>query len=201
VSPVDVSLIDVSFDAFECGNWHQIINPVFFVDEPLQIVEQTIDVNNPQNANLIIGEKYRTLTQYQIESNKSRQNVVALQNTVIRQAQTLASLKSEMKAVDDSITSIQDSLVESDLPGLEQAISDLENAIENLNTSIGNIPIYDVATPTSNGLMGAPDKAKLNLITLSNTVNLDALKDELAQISEVQGDLVRRVAELEGGTS
>ncbi|GIO26391.1 phage tail spike protein [Ornithinibacillus bavariensis] len=75
VNPVDVSLIDSSFEAFECGNWHQIINPVFEIDEPLQIIEQTIDINVPQNASLTIGEKYKSLTHYQIEANKKTKSV------------------------------------------------------------------------------------------------------------------------------
>ena len=205
VSPVDVSLIDTSFDAFECGNWHQIINPVFAVDEPLQIVEQTIDVNNPQNAGLIIGEKYRTLTQYQIESNKSRQNVVALQNTVTRQAKALAGLQAEMQAVDNAIGSIQGALVDSDLPGLEQAIADLEDAIDSLNSSIGNIPIYDIATPSTPGLMSAPDKSKLNLISIHQDIDLDSLKSKFDQITVAQpvdlDNLLARVTALEGGTA
>jgi len=195
VSPVDVSLIDTSFDAFECGNWHQIINPVFTIDEPLQIVEQTIDVNNPQNAGLIIGEKYRTLTQYQIDSNKARQNIVALQNTVTRQAKALAGLQAEMKAVDDSVTSIQEALVDSDLPGLQHAVEELQSAINDLNQAIEGIPFYQLATTSTDGLMSAVDKlshdymkTKTDLITVSSQIDLNDLLARLEALEHANGN-------------
>src|SRR5690606_38053033 len=69
ITPVDVSLIDESFDSFECGNWHQVVNPVFAIDETVQIIEQKIDIKEPQKCSLTIGEKYKTLTRYQVEAN------------------------------------------------------------------------------------------------------------------------------------
>ncbi|HAM79606.1 phage tail spike protein [Ornithinibacillus bavariensis] len=175
VNPVDVSLIDSSFEAFECGNWHRIINPVFEIDEPLQIIEQTIDINVPQNASLTIGEKYKTLTQYQIEANKKTKSVAQLEQTVASQSQTISSLKTELTQIDTSVSDIQQALEDSDFPALEDAIENLNQAVDNLIAAVEDIPVYEVATPTKDGLMSAVDKRKLDLISVINPIDLDTL--------------------------
>ena len=66
------------------------------------------------------------------------------------------------------------------------------------------MPIYDLATPTTDGLMSASDKSKLDLIQVLNSIDLDALKQKLDLITVVNqvdlDDLVSRVEALEGGT-
>lgn len=205
ITPVDVSLIDESFDSFECGNWHQVVNPVFAIDEPLQIIEQKIDINEPQKCSLTIGEKYKTLTQYQVEANKSTQKVVELENVVNQQSQTIGTLKTELNEVNNAVITVQKALEDADIDALNVALEALETAVQNLQTAIENMPIYDLATPLDDGLMSANDKSKLDLITVLDSIDLDALKQKLDLITVINpvdlDELVSRVEALEGGTN
>ncbi|WP_346216357.1 phage tail spike protein [Caldifermentibacillus hisashii] len=195
LTPVDLNLLDESFDSYEVGNWYPIENPVFGIEgERLQVIEKNIDIINPTQMSLTVGEKYKTLTQYQVEANKKAKTVEQLQQTVSNQSQTIAVLKTEITAVDNAVKEVQQTIAENDIPALEQAVADLQTAIQNLNNAIGQIPTYGLATPTKDGLMPKSDKAKLNLITATKSVNLDTLKTKL-------DDLVRRVEVLEGGSN
>lgn len=208
VTPVDLSLIDASFESFECGNWHNVINPVFAIDEPLQIIGKSIDIANPQSSKLTIGEKYRTLTEYQRESNKSLIVVDELRNRVDSQGRIIATIRNEMENVEYSLEDLQQAIIDADLEELPSAISALETAINNLNDALDGIPIYDVATHTedglmasgdkvkldglenyslatefTNGLMSSDDKTKLNRITVTGNIDLD---DLLARIETLE---------------
>lgn len=205
INPVDVSLIDESFDSFECGNWHQIINPIFAINEPVQIIEQKIDITQPQTCSITVGEKYQTLTQYQVQANKSAQKVVELETIVNSQIATIATLKNELQKVDGAVFEVQKALEDADIDALNEALVALETAVDNLQTAIENMPVYDLATPTTDGLMSASDKSKLDLIQVLNSVDLDALKQKFDLITVVNqidlDDLVSRIEALEGGTN
>lgn len=177
VTPVDVSLIDNTFDSFEVGNWHPIVNPVFGIDELLQIIEQDINIVEPTRTSLTIGEKYKTLTQYQIDANKAQKNVVELQSIVNRQSKTISNIKNQMQSVEEAVENVRLELDASDLPALENAIADLNITVDNLIDAIDEIPVYEPATQTTDGLMSSTDKVKLD--ELQNYTNATDIQDGL----------------------
>lgn len=194
IAALDLFLIGLDIDYLDVGNSHPVKNPIMGIDERLRIIGKSININEPHNSDLTIGDKFKTLSEYQNEANKSAQKAVDLQNAVNRQSQTIAALKTELTAVDNAVKEAQRTLSENDIPAIEQAVTELQTAIQNLNSAIEQIPIYELATPTKDGLMPKSDKAKLNLITATKSVNLDTLKTKL-------DDLVRRVEVLEGGSN
>jgi len=184
IAALDLFLIGLDIDYLDVGNSHPVKNPIMGIDERLRIIGKSININEPQNSSLTIGDKFKTLSEYQNEANKSAQKVVDLQNTVSRQSQTIAALKTELTAVNEEVQEVQQTLTENDIPALEQAVADLQTAITNLNDAIDEIPDYGPVTTTTDGLMTATDKLKLNKITVVNEVDLD--------------DLVARIEALEG---
>lgn len=184
IAALDLFLIGLDIDYLDVGNSYPVINPVMGIDERLRIIGKSININEPQNSDLTIGDKFKTLSEYQSDANKSVKQVVDLQNTVSRQSQTIAALKTELTAVDNAVQEVQQALTENDIPALEQAVIDLQTAITNLNDAIDEIPDYGPVTTTTDGLMTATDKVKLNKITVVNEVDLD--------------DLVARIEALEG---
>lgn len=194
IAALDLFLIGLDIDYLDVGNSYPVINPVMGIDERLRIIGKSININEPQNSDLTIGDKFKTLSEYQSDANKSAKQVVDLQNTVNRQSQTIAALNTELTAVNEAVQEVQQTLTENDIPALEQAIADLQIAIANLQTAINNLPTYELATTSKDGLMSKADKAKLNMITVTKSVNLDTLKTKL-------DDLVRRVEALEGANN
>lgn len=186
LNAADLALIDLDSDSFETGNSHPVYNPIMGIDEKLRIIGKSIDINGPESSGLTIGDKFKTLSEYQSDANKSAQQVNELENVVSLQSKKISGLQTELETVNNAVVDINQAIIDSDLPGLEQAISDLEGAIDDLNTSIGNIPIYDVATPTTDGLMSGSDKTKLDLVSIINAINLDELKTKLDLITVLQ---------------
>lgn len=162
VTPLDLSVIDTSFERFELGNRHPVINPIFNIDESLQIIEKRINSNNPQRDSLVFGVKYQTLTEYQVQNNKRSRKVEELENLTARQAERITNIRNELTSQAQNLQQQINVIDTSDIPELEQAIINLSDAIDTLIDAVDEIPVYDVATETEDGLMSSSDKAKLN---------------------------------------
>lgn len=62
ISAVDLSLLGIDPDSFKIHDWYPVYNPLIGLDETLEIVKQTIDVNEPQNSTFDLGETAYTLS-------------------------------------------------------------------------------------------------------------------------------------------
>ncbi|WP_416149510.1 phage tail spike protein [Salipaludibacillus sp. HK11] len=162
ISALDLFLIGLDIDSFEKGNSYPVKNVVMGIDERLRVIGKTLDINSPQDASLVIGDKFKTLNEYQSDANKSAEKVVELENIQERQSQSIGVLKTELNSVENAVQQVQIELEEGDLPALEAAIDSLNEAIDNLNDAIDAIPVYDPSTQTEDGLMSATDKTKLD---------------------------------------
>nr|WP_256439594.1 phage tail protein [Sporosarcina sp. 6E9] len=162
ISAVDLSLIGLDIDNFEVGNSHPVINPIMGIDERLRIIGKTTNINSPQDASLKIGDKFKTLDEYQADANKSARKVVELESIVNNQSSKIGGLLEQINNVNTEIGNVKNIIVDADIEELSGAISALETAINNLNDALDSIPIYDVATNTQDGLMASADKVKLD---------------------------------------
>lgn len=70
LTAVDLSLIDLDIRRFEIGNYYPLKNSVMGIDEELRVVGITIDIIDVETSELTIGDRFITLSQYQIEQNK-----------------------------------------------------------------------------------------------------------------------------------
>ncbi|MFC4389149.1 phage tail spike protein [Gracilibacillus marinus] len=226
ISAADLFLIGLDPESFQLGNDHPIINPIMNIDERLRIVGKTIDILKPEGDSLTFGDKFKTLTDYQADANKQEIEIVNLRNTLNSQSQRLASIQQELDTVDQAVEDVNQAISDADLPALEDAIANLNQAVSDLTDAVDTIPDYNVATPTTDGLMSATDKAKLDglqnysnatittdglmakedkskldLITVLNAINLDDLKAKLDLITVVNAidldNLEQRVSALE----
>ncbi|OIJ12654.1 lysin [Anaerobacillus alkalilacustris] len=208
LSAIDLSLIGLDIDSFEKGNSYPLKNPIMAIDERLRVIGKSLDINNPQNAALTIGDKFKTLNQYQSDMNRSAQTIVDLESRVTKQSETINNLKTELIAVDQAIQQVKFDLEEGDLPALEDAINNLNHAVDNLIEAIDEIPIYDIATPTEDGLMSANDKQthdlmkeKTDLISITFNTDLDSIREKFNLINVLNevdlDDIVSRLEALE----
>src|SRR5690625_1942802 len=173
---IGLSLIGLDTDSFEVGSWYPVINPVMGIDDKLRVVGKTIDIIEPNNNALTIGDRFKKASEYQRDALKAERKVVELEGIVSSQSQRIGQLLNEINNVNNGIDNVKQIIDSSDLEELPEAINALEQAIQDLNDALDGIPIYDVATPTQDGLMAAIDKAKLDLITVTQAINLDDLE-------------------------
>ena len=186
ISALDLFLIGLDIDNFDIGNSHPVINPIMNIDERLRIIGKTTDINSPQDASLKFGDKFKTLDEYQADANKSAKKVVELENIAELQRRRINEIKNEVVNVESNLQNLQQVIDDADLEELPDAISALEQAINDLNDALDNIPVYDVATHTQDGLMASTDKIKMDLMNVTQNINLDALKNKLDLLTVTQ---------------
>ena len=56
VSAYDLSLIDMEPDEFKLLDWYQCRNHLVCLDEPLEVIRQTIDINEPHKSSIELGD-------------------------------------------------------------------------------------------------------------------------------------------------
>src|SRR5690625_1361565 len=94
IDAVDLSLIGLDIENFKVGNSHQVINPIMNIDERLRIVGKTTDINNPQESSLKVGDKFKTLGEYQVDANRSAQKVFELEEIAEIQRKRIYEIRS-----------------------------------------------------------------------------------------------------------
>lgn len=197
LAALDLNLIGLENHSLEVGNGHPTINPIMSIDEVLRIVGKTIDINEPANSSYSIGDKFKTLSEYQRESNRNTARVNELQAVVNRQVQTIGDLNTAVNNVNTIVDTINIQIGEADIPGLKETISNLDDAIENLNLVVEGIPVYGLARPDYSGLMPMDDKAKIDRITLNTTIDLGDVKSKIEEFAGSISELFERVEALE----
>src|SRR5699024_12147057 len=130
------------------------------------------------------GDQFKRASNYQFEAVQAEKKVVKMESVVERQSERLMAIRQELTNVDDVLDQINNAIGDADIPALENAIDNLNQAVSNLTDAIDNIPDYDPATETVDGLMSAPDKRKLNRITITQNINLDQLLQRVIDLEE-----------------
>lgn len=164
VNALNLDLIDMSFEAFKVGDRYPF--EALDIQETLQVIGIQINSESPQKHKLTIGEKYRTLSQYQAEMNRRTAKIGELEGSVTQQAERIQSLQTELSQTASDLQTQVTNIDTSEIPELEQAISNLNDAIDDLLDAVDEIPVYELATQTESGLMSAADKLKLDQLEL-----------------------------------
>lgn len=192
VSAVDLSLLGLDFDRFKVMNSYRTINSVFGLNEYLRVVGMTIDLVNPQVSTLTIGDKQKSLSQYQAEMNRRNRQVADVESRVTN---LVNNYNQQVQEINQNFQTIFTELEDADVEGIRQSLIDMQNEINNLvipsyelatpttdglmastdKQKLDGLQNYELATETIDGLMSALDKVKLNLITVTEAINLDDL--------------------------
>src|SRR5699024_3731120 len=151
ISALDLSLIGLDIDSFDVGNSHPVINPIMNIDERLRIIGKTTDINSPEDASLKIGDKFKSLDEYQLDAIRTESKVVEMESIIERQSERMVAIRSELEDTLTSIDELYEAFGDADIPALEDAIDNLNNAVSNLTDAIDNIPDYEPATERTDG--------------------------------------------------
>ena len=191
VSAPNMNLIDTTFEEFEVDDYYPIDNPVFAINEPIQVIGKDIDINNPQMSKLQIGDKHRTLSEYQAQANKQMMTVASLEERVNRLGSQNAQLNQQLELAQGQLQTIQEDLLNVDLDNLPQELQTISEQIQALQMTLDNldIPEYGLATQSEDGLMSASDKAKLDLIHATSIIDLDDVLQRLETLEEEPNEL------------
>jgi hypothetical protein len=197
VEALDLFKIGKGVEEYIVGNTHKIVNPIMSINERIRIVTKQVDIVDPVNSSLTIGDKFKTLIDYQKEQRQASKNYANLQALVSQQRATIDSLSGQVSSVQTTLTNTSVDTLPSDL-------QEINLKLDNIQRDIDNLPTYDVATSTSDGLMSSSDKIKSDKITVTNVVNLDSVTNKTDKITVVNAvdldNLVARITALENQT-
>ncbi|KAF3306038.1 peptidoglycan DD-metalloendopeptidase family protein [Carnobacterium sp. PL17GRE32] len=126
VEAYDLSLINQNIDAFECGWYYHLVNPVMGVDETLRIIKKTIDINVPENDKFAIGNLFESYTDIQLDLNRQVKYAVTLQQQLQTANQLLAGRLKTVSTLTGDLSSNYTNLTDVVLPDFEKRLQNLE---------------------------------------------------------------------------
>lgn len=103
ISALDLSTIGLDIDSFEVGNTYKVINELMNIDEELRVIEKTVDLNNPHQSNLTVGDKFEDIKEYQVKSIKNEKNIAKVQETVTSTVKVVSNVNSTLNTTVDSL--------------------------------------------------------------------------------------------------
>lgn len=121
VTAIDLSLLtDRTVDSFECGNYHQTINSLMGINERLRIVGQSLDICEPLNSTLSIGDKLLGQADYDALIRKQSEAIEEIKGRVASQTARIVTITNEMKATNEALEIVKND-VDQLKPTIEQA--------------------------------------------------------------------------------
>jgi len=131
VDALDLATIGLDFDTFDIGNTYPVINPIMEIDEPLRVVEKTINIFSPQNSSLTVGDKFESIAQYQLNISKTSKNVATLSSRVDSTINTVVDINSELNNTIEVLNSTNEVLANT-----SSSVADIGSALQTTNQSI-----------------------------------------------------------------
>lgn len=176
IDAIELGLIDKRFEEFVIGNSYPIINPYLSSVETLQVIERSIDINNPQRSNLTIGNGAKTLSQYQLESRETEKTLEDLKYMYSSSERKLRLLKDQYDYLKEQSELIpeQQRLLEE----LAQRIKELEAQLNPFNPTIEQKLIPGLPKkPATNDFIILHESGN------ANNVGLDSLDREVSYMT------------------
>ncbi|EEL88961.1 TPA: phage tail spike protein [Bacillus nitratireducens] len=200
ISAVDLSLIGLDINSFETGNTYPVINPIMGINERLRIVGKSLDINSPQDASLTIGDKLKTLNQYQSDLNSSSQKVIELQRTVSRQSNKISSLSTSLEKAEVELQALKSAVEDADLEEVIQLVSNLGDSLEKIEEEIQKLPTSEVISEIQGNV--ETNAKKITAVDKRLVTSEKAIETNSKEITLMNKDLENikeRLAALEKG--
>lgn len=134
VTTVNLDLLDDRYKPYVLGNYYPIDNK--FIDDIVyqQIVEKTIDINQPHKIDLVLGSSKQTLSAFQLQYRGLSDQIENAKSGISNAQKTLAELKieaAELREVADKVPEQEKMLreLEEEIARQEQANSSAQQTI------------------------------------------------------------------------
>lgn len=128
IDAVDLSLLQLEADSFEVGYSYRVINPLMNIDEFLKVIEKTIDISNPQNSSLMIGDKFEDIKDYQLNITKTSKRLDNVADIVNSTIQTVGNVNNELNSTVEVVNNTIEVLSDTNA-----TVADLNNQLINIS--------------------------------------------------------------------
>lgn len=116
------------YDSFKVSDSYQFINPIIADSQYLRIVQKQIDLLKPQSSTLTIGDKKKTLSQYQKDAKKNADEIKRIKSSVNDQVNQNNNIIEDIKKHDDEIKKQNE-----ELERIKEELDKLNNGDDNSN--------------------------------------------------------------------
>lgn len=143
ITAVDLSSIGRAPEDFKVYNFNRVINPPTQTDEMMRIVGQTLDLIQPQNAELVIGDKFKSGIDYAVETaaeNLKNQRLYGqLQQTVLGQSARIVSISKTAQTAQETVVKLQGIVdkLQTDLSSAD--IASIKQSLNGMNTELAEL--------------------------------------------------------------
>ncbi|USF96125.1 putative tape measure protein [Latilactobacillus phage TMW 1.46 P1] len=191
-----ISAVEIGLDRFKTFNVsdsYQFINPAVAEPQLLRITQKVIDVLSPHSSSLTIGDKKKTLTQYQSDALNAAKQVDVLKSRVAAQTARIVTITKEMESTNEALSSAQ------------KELSSLKNEYDKLIEDIGNKDFKAIMSKLTE-LENRTTTIITNLGDIGqNVLDLEEFKTDQLKVNAdqvtVNSDVETRLKKLEGATN
>lgn len=191
ITALDLSLIGLDIDSFEVGNYYPLKHELLDIDYNIRIIEKSIDINNPQNASITLGDKQKDIKKYQLDIKKQAQKTISLEKEISGQSIKLNNINKSIVETNKSVNAISESV---EIVGNE-VINLGINTSETINNMLESIRLLSESISSINDTLEAVNSSISNINTNISTINknISTVQTDISQLDE-------RVKLLEGVT-
>lgn len=111
ITAKDLALIGLATDEIEIYNTYPVYNPVMGIDTDLRVIERSIDLFNPQNSSISVGDKIVDIKDYQIKANKANSDIKILAEKINLTNAKVINLSEDVQGVDGRVTTTETGIV------------------------------------------------------------------------------------------
>ena len=111
ITAKDLALIGLTTDEIEIYNTYPVYNPVMGIDTDLRVIERSIDLFNPQNSSISVGDKIVDIKDYQIKANKANGDIKSLTEKINLTNAKVINLSEDVQGVDGRVTTTETGIV------------------------------------------------------------------------------------------
>lgn len=123
---VDLFQLGLAVDDFEVGNYYHTINQLEGIDDYFRIISISLDINNPLQSSLTIGEKSVSWAEFQLQRVTNDQKIESLQAKATQLEASSLAAQSSLNKFQEPLNSIPDDL-KSVKDDLQKQIDELKN--------------------------------------------------------------------------
>src|SRR5699024_8812828 len=95
VKAIDLKPLGLAIDSLELGNYHWLDNQVMGIDDELRIISRSLDLDDPGNDSLTIGDKELTLADYNKEQREATRSYKELSTSVANNTNSIGMVSKQ----------------------------------------------------------------------------------------------------------
>jgi hypothetical protein len=146
ITAVDLSMINKQIDDFDLGWIYHVSNRLMAIDEDLRIIQMTVNLNDPSQSTLSIGDKIIGQEEFEKKRRNQDRQLAAIQDMQQVQVTQIGELSDAAKATSESLGELQtnyDKLIaavgDADYKTMLAQLIALQNQTATVMTNLGEI--------------------------------------------------------------